>query len=66
MTDDATTIILGVDPGLRRTGFGLVEVRERRGHRFRDPADGRHAHAARPPVVTRALVYSHVHHDRTT
>ncbi len=27
---DAATIILGVDPGLRRTGFGLIEVRERR------------------------------------
>ena len=25
-----TTIILGVDPGLRRTGFGLIEVREGR------------------------------------
>ncbi|MBW6496055.1 MAG: crossover junction endodeoxyribonuclease RuvC, partial [Burkholderiaceae bacterium] len=23
----ATTIILGVDPGLRATGFGLIEIR---------------------------------------
>lgn len=29
MTGD-TTIILGVDPGLRATGFGLIEIRENR------------------------------------